>query len=716
MRKIFFALIISLSTILMKAQCTTGTLELQLDNYPGETSWRVKNTSGAILFNGSGYGGQTNQLINIPICLGTNQNYTFEINDSYGDGICCTYGQGFYKLKDNVGNVIIQGGSFTHSDIKPFCYMCNTPPAPTCTDGIMNGSETGIDCGGSCPACATNTQCVNVTIEIKTDNYPSETSWNITNPSGLVVFSGGSYNSANQVISIPVCLNQNINYTFRISDAYGDGICCNYGQGYYKILLNGTILAQGGQFSSFETKPICISCGTSSPPSSGERNIVFVHGLGGSVNSWDRMQSIHAQIFPAQGNSSCPSSVWQSRNTDATTFGYTQNSIDGAANSIRTQANSFFSTKRNQIFNTEKDFLIAHSQGGVVARYLDKQIDDQGVPRSFGGLITVGSPHGGAKIVNNIANGTVDQFFNYACNIFGNQTISDLPGIFSFFGLNKTLLNIKTQLCDVISPQVLPTFGKDLLQPVRAFYMDGSTELASLNQYSHPNIAKIAAYGIEDNPIMWRTITSFNTNINALPCFGGDNDTELVDQVSSNIIKTQERINIMEFELALCNPIHNLTCYLFNRGTIKNRIAATKEVKRFWETASMEWEVLIGARTYFHTPTFQNQCLIKSYNYGDLIQEYTTSANSPAECANYQYNSGSSWTDAEPVYSYSYSSTVVPSDGVAISSSQQAFPGAITTLMQGSNHQQMRNDSRLKVVLNLAYNGQLHPYFLTDPK
>jgi hypothetical protein len=26
-------------------------------------------------------------------------------------------------------------------------------PAPTCTDGIKNGDETGIDCGGSCPAC-----------------------------------------------------------------------------------------------------------------------------------------------------------------------------------------------------------------------------------------------------------------------------------------------------------------------------------------------------------------------------------------------------------------------------------------------------------------------------------------------------------------------------------------------------------------------------------
>jgi len=33
------------------------------------------------------------------------------------------------------------------------------PPLPTCTDGIKNGSESGVDCGGSCPPCATGQDC-----------------------------------------------------------------------------------------------------------------------------------------------------------------------------------------------------------------------------------------------------------------------------------------------------------------------------------------------------------------------------------------------------------------------------------------------------------------------------------------------------------------------------------------------------------------------------
>ena len=36
-------------------------------------------------------------------------------------------------------------------------------------DGIKNGNETGVDCGGSCPACG---DCVNIVVEIRTDQYP----------------------------------------------------------------------------------------------------------------------------------------------------------------------------------------------------------------------------------------------------------------------------------------------------------------------------------------------------------------------------------------------------------------------------------------------------------------------------------------------------------------------------------------------------------------
>ena len=43
-----------------------------------------------------------------------------------------------------------QGGSCT----------ITVAPAPTCGDGVKNGSETGVDCGGSCPRCSTGQACL----------------------------------------------------------------------------------------------------------------------------------------------------------------------------------------------------------------------------------------------------------------------------------------------------------------------------------------------------------------------------------------------------------------------------------------------------------------------------------------------------------------------------------------------------------------------------
>jgi|GEM_PF-3347737 len=42
-----------------------------------------------------------------------------------------------------------------------FCdeLVCTTPAVPTCDDGLQNGNETGVDCGGDCTACNTGSTC-----------------------------------------------------------------------------------------------------------------------------------------------------------------------------------------------------------------------------------------------------------------------------------------------------------------------------------------------------------------------------------------------------------------------------------------------------------------------------------------------------------------------------------------------------------------------------
>jgi hypothetical protein len=142
---------------------------------------------------------------------------------------------------------------------------CGTPVVPTCSDGIQNGDETGVDCGGSsCAPCSCNG--TEVTVSITFDNYPEETSWSITNSGGSVVASGGTYGSQpdGSTVSGIYCLADGC-YDFSINDAYGDGICCSYGNGSYSVNGGGNTLASGGSFGSNETTNFCVGSGGPAP-------------------------------------------------------------------------------------------------------------------------------------------------------------------------------------------------------------------------------------------------------------------------------------------------------------------------------------------------------------------------------------------------------------------------------------------------------------------
>ena len=102
---------------------------------------------------------------------------------------------------------------------------------------------------------ATSNTHVDVTVQIVTDAYGSETTWAIKDANGMTVSSGGPYNNlsaagtTNQT-PVSVTLSAQTCHTFTIYDSYGDGIDAGYGQGSFTVTDgNGTILANGGQFT-----------------------------------------------------------------------------------------------------------------------------------------------------------------------------------------------------------------------------------------------------------------------------------------------------------------------------------------------------------------------------------------------------------------------------------------------------------------------------------
>ena len=136
--------------------CSDVTVTILTDNYPGETTWTVTNGSGTTVMSGGPYS-TTGTTFNETACLEVGC-YTLNVFDSYGDGICCAFGNGSYTVKVD-GVDILTGGEFGTSITENFCVesaaisgctnldACNFNPDATADDGscILPYSEVYID-------------------------------------------------------------------------------------------------------------------------------------------------------------------------------------------------------------------------------------------------------------------------------------------------------------------------------------------------------------------------------------------------------------------------------------------------------------------------------------------------------------------------------------------------------------------------------------------
>ncbi len=101
-------------------------LELLTDNFASETSWILSDTNGTEVLSGSGYENNSLNLVTMD-CL-VDSCYTFTIYDSYGDGICCSWGSGNYIITNSAGDTMASGGVFTNSQVSSICF---TPVVPS---------------------------------------------------------------------------------------------------------------------------------------------------------------------------------------------------------------------------------------------------------------------------------------------------------------------------------------------------------------------------------------------------------------------------------------------------------------------------------------------------------------------------------------------------------------------------------------------------------
>lgn len=85
-----------------------------------------------------------------------------------------------------------------------------------------------------------------VTLVLKLDDFPEQTSWELLNSSNVVLYSGGNYVDPGVFVTEVFDLSDTDCYSFKIYDSAGDGLT---GTGLYKLMYGTTIFQNGKYFN-----------------------------------------------------------------------------------------------------------------------------------------------------------------------------------------------------------------------------------------------------------------------------------------------------------------------------------------------------------------------------------------------------------------------------------------------------------------------------------
>ena len=162
------------------------------------------------------------------------------------------------------GKVLFEGGEFRRRAVETFTISSPAPPAT-----VLSSSPSSFPSGSpsSSPSVAPTSQpCAGslFKINLKTDAYGYETKWAFRNKkTNAIIEKGIERYENNKAYEFPgpddaYCLPRGECYIFQITDLYGDGLCCNYGQGKYEGFLDGKSIFEGSRFRSIDSKEFCV--------------------------------------------------------------------------------------------------------------------------------------------------------------------------------------------------------------------------------------------------------------------------------------------------------------------------------------------------------------------------------------------------------------------------------------------------------------------------
>jgi hypothetical protein len=200
-------------------------IKLTTDDNAAETNLALTHSGGAALVTLSNLA--NNQVYVESQCVPAHDCYTFTITDSEDNGICCGYGQGSFEVNVE-GQPVGGGGEF--------------------------GSEDSFSFGQCAPPS------VDIGLSLRTDNYPGETVVTLTDKSTGQRFWYYGFSEANKSYNLNTTMDPSSCYVFEVTDSYGDGVCCQYGQGGFDLSYDGLVVRSGGAFGSSDIYELGEGC------------------------------------------------------------------------------------------------------------------------------------------------------------------------------------------------------------------------------------------------------------------------------------------------------------------------------------------------------------------------------------------------------------------------------------------------------------------------
>lgn len=475
------------------------------------------------------------------------------------------------------------------------------------------------------------------------------------------------------------------------------------------------------------------------------RMVFFIHGLGGTPMSWEK-----ASTVTEEGSDGFPA-----RKVMAFTLDYSNQvgSLSQAASAVHASVLGITSQQDTAI--SRKNYLIAHSQGGMVSRTLDRRYENHGntFNKHFGGIVTFGTPHQGAYIGNSMKDllpsgkTRVETWVEDGCVKLTNAFLSDIKYGFKVLGFD-----VEITIYDIIDPyklsntfcgftndvlNILPDFNQ-LKSPILDDYKLGATTLQTLASFdagSQNPPHKVAFYGVKDNvdkqgnpqSIFFRTAQWFVVSPNDMPYFGANEDghVELVandwinkfeNEAANDLKKAQNAKAKWDKYKILGPPAHKFwsdySKYSKSSNNLKAGAKWLREVDRTWLP-------LIGAEELEEFT--ETACFCRWEQGGTPLSSWQyTGPDVGNGCASYE-NTG--YADVEFICELqtttSYTAKYKPSDGVVLVESQANYPGTTETTrkkMLNTSNMQMRNNDELKKGLNALYNGNILPFFELAPR